>query len=61
MFDEAADGLGPAPDVRDILADRFGPKMLGECAFAGGSKRFMREHGCSFRHGIRKDGLDVVG
>ena len=62
MFDEAADDLGPAPDVGDIVASRFGPEMSGECAFTEGSMRFiMREHGCSLRQGIPKDGLDVVG
>ncbi len=61
MFDTAADGLGPAPDVRDIMADRFGPEMSGECAITGASGRFMKEHGRSFRQGIRKDGLDIVG
>ena len=61
MFDEAADGLGPAPDVGDIAANRFGPEMSGECAFTRGSRRFMMEHGCSLRQVIPKDGLDVVG
>jgi hypothetical protein len=31
IFAEAADGLGPTPDTRNILADRFGPDMAGEC------------------------------
>jgi len=61
MFDEAADDLGPAPDIGDIVANRFKPAMSGECAFTWGSRRFMREHGCSLRQGIPKDGLDVVG
>ena len=61
MFDEAADGFGPAPDVGDIVANRFGPEMSGECAFTGGSKRLMREHGLSLRKGIPKNALDVVG
>jgi len=61
MFDEAADGLGPAPDVGDIVANRFGPDMSGECAVTRGSRRLMRVHGCSLRQDILKDGLDVVG
>ena len=61
MFDEAAYGLGPAPDVGDIVANLLGPEMSGECAFTRGSRRLMREHGCSLRQGIPKDGLDVVG
>ena len=61
MFDEAANGLGPAPDVRDIVAHRFGSEMSGECAFARDRRRLMREHSCSLRQGIPKDALYVVG
>jgi hypothetical protein len=61
MFDEAADDLDPAPNVRDIAADRFGPKMAGEGAFTMGSRRPMGKHCCCRRQGLPKDGLDVVG
>ena len=61
VFDEAADGLGPALEVGDIVSNRFEPAMSGECAFTGGRKRLMREHSCSLRQGLPKDGLDVVG
>ena len=61
MFDEAADGLGPAPDVGYIVANLFGPEMSGECAFTRVSRCLTREHGCFLRQGIPKDGLDVVG
>ena len=61
MFSEAADGLGPVPDVGDIVAHWFGPEMSGECAFTRDSMRHMREHGCGLRQGIPKDSLDVVG
>ena len=61
MFDEAPDGLGPASDVGDIVANRFGPKISGECAFTRGSRRLKMEHGCSLRQGIPMDDLDVVG
>ena len=61
VFDEAADGLASAPDVGDIMAIRFGPEMSGERAFTWGSRLLLREHCCSFRQGIPKDSLDVVG
>ena len=61
MFDEVADSLGPAPDAGDIVANRFGREMSGECACSGDSRRLMRDYGCSLRQGIPKDGLDVVG
>ncbi len=61
MFDKAPDGLGPAPDVGDIVANRFGLEVSRECAFTGGSRCLMRKHSRSLRQGILKDGLDVVG
>jgi hypothetical protein len=61
MLDEAANGLGPAPDVGDIRANRFGPKVPRECARTGGSRRLMREHGGSRCQGIPEDGMDIVG
>ena len=59
MFDETADGL--SPDVGDIVANRFGPKMLREDASVGGGQRLVREHSCSIFQSIPEDGLDVIG
>ena len=61
MFDETADGLSPAPDVADIVANRFGSKMSGEGIPIGGGRRLVRQHGCNLYQRIPKDGLDVVG
>ena len=61
IFDEVADGLGPAPVVGVIVANRSGPEMSGECACTGDSRHLMRDHSCSLRQGIPKDYLDVVG
>ncbi len=35
LFDEAADGLRPTPYDRDIMADRFGPKVVGKVPLLG--------------------------
>jgi len=60
MVDEAANILGPVPDVGDIMTNRFGPKMPKECALTGGSRRLMREHdGCPCQ-GISENGLDII-
>ncbi len=61
MFDEAVDGLGPAPVFGDVVANQCGQEMSGECAFARSSMSLMREHGCRLRQGIPKDGLDADG
>ena len=61
MFDEVADGLGPAPNVGDIVANRFGPEMSRECAFTRGGRHLKREHGCSLQQCSPKDGLDAIG
>jgi hypothetical protein len=61
MLGEAANGLGPALDVGDTMSNRFGPKVLRECALTRGSRRLMREHGGSRCQGIPEDGLDIVG
>ena len=61
MFDETADGLSPAPDIEDIVANRFGPEMSGEGIPSGGGRRLVKEHGCSLYQSIPKDGLNVVG
>ena len=61
MDDEAANGLGPAPDVGDIMTNRFGPKMPRECALTGGSRRLMRKHGGCRCQGIPEEGLDIGG
>jgi hypothetical protein len=61
MFDETADSFSPAPNIGDIEANLFGPKVLGKDAPSGGSRWLVREHGCSLDHSISKDGLDVVG
>ena len=61
MLDEAVDGIGPTPDVGDIMANRFGPNASRERALTGGNKRLMREYGCSLCQCIPKDVLDVIG
>ena len=58
MFDKMANGLDPAPDVGDIVANRFGLEMSGKRAHIGGRRRLVREHGCSLYQSIPKDGLD---
>ena len=60
IFDETADGFSPAPNIGDIMANRFGLEVSRKGAPTGGSRRLVREHGCSFDHSIHKDGLDVV-
>ena len=60
MLDGAANGLGPVPDVGDIMAYRFGAKVPRECALTGGSRRLIRDHGGSRCQGIPEDDLDIV-
>jgi hypothetical protein len=45
VFDETVDGFSPAPNIRDILADRFGPEVSGKGAPTRNSRRRVREHG----------------
>ncbi len=61
MVDEAANGFGPTPEVRDILADCFGQEMSGECTLTRGGRCLKGEHVCSLRQGLSQNGLDVVG
>ena len=61
MFVETPDGSSPAPNVGDVVANRFGPVVSGKGAPIGGSRRLVREHGFSLYHSITNDGLDVVG
>ncbi len=61
MVDEAANGFGPTPEVRDILADCFGPNMSGECTHTRDGRCLKGEHICGLHKGLSQDGLNVVG
>ncbi len=61
MVDEAANGFGPTPEVRDILVDCFGPEMSRECTLTRNGRCLKGGHICSLRQGLSKNGLNVVG
>ena len=50
--EEAADGLGSPPDIRDILADLFLPHVLRKGAFFGRVRCFERKHFSGLRQSI---------
>jgi hypothetical protein len=41
MLNEAVNGLGPSPDVGDIMANRFGPNVPRERALTGVSGKMV--------------------
>jgi hypothetical protein len=40
-FEEAADSLGPTPNIGNVMSDRFGPEITGECTLVRRGGRFQ--------------------
>ena len=58
---EAANSLGSASDIGDVMSCRFGPQVAGEGAPSKGRGWFMWKHSRGRVYSLSKHGLKIDG